>query len=99
MRNAEQVNTLKSLDRTVNFSAVSHASNNNCSRNNVTFNKTELFLLSQDQGNPPRSSTTTLYVNVIDADDQNPAFLNDQYKVIVPRHVKGVRSYDTHTRF
>ncbi|XP_050463262.1 protocadherin Fat 4 [Cataglyphis hispanica] len=44
---------------------------------------------AQDQGSPPRSSTTTLYVNVIDADDQNPAFLNDQYKVAVPRHVKG----------
>ncbi|XP_018353718.1 PREDICTED: protocadherin Fat 4-like [Trachymyrmex septentrionalis] len=43
---------------------------------------------AQDQGNPPRSSTTTLYVNVIDADDQNPAFLNDQYKVTVPR-IKG----------
>lgn len=45
----------------------------------------------QDQGNPPRSSTTTLHVNVIDADDQNPAFVNDQYKVTVPRHIKGVR--------
>ena len=44
---------------------------------------------AQDQGSPPRSSTTTLYVNVIDADDQNPAFLNDQYKVAVPRQVKG----------
>ncbi|XP_029159976.1 protocadherin Fat 4-like [Nylanderia fulva] len=47
---------------------------------------------AQDQGNPPRSSTTTLYVNVIDADDQNPAFLNDQYKVTVPRHIKGRRT-------
>ncbi|EFN78140.1 cadherin-related tumor suppressor [Harpegnathos saltator] len=47
---------------------------------------------AQDQGNPPLSSTTTLYVNVIDADDQNPAFLNEQYKVIVPRHVKEGKS-------
>ncbi|EFN70936.1 Protocadherin-like wing polarity protein stan [Camponotus floridanus] len=44
---------------------------------------------AQDQGSPPRSSMTTLYVNVIDADDQNPAFLNNQYKVAVPHHVKG----------
>ncbi|GAB1866191.1 Protocadherin-like wing polarity protein stan [Camponotus japonicus] len=44
---------------------------------------------AQDQGSPPRSSMTTLYVNVIDADDQNPAFLNNQYKVAVPQHVKG----------
>nr|KAF7434337.1 hypothetical protein H0235_002528 [Vespula pensylvanica] len=43
---------------------------------------------AQDQGNPPRSSTTTLYVNVIDADDQNPSFLNDQYKVKVPSQIK-----------
>ncbi|KAI4489536.1 hypothetical protein M0802_011071, partial [Mischocyttarus mexicanus] len=43
---------------------------------------------AQDQGNPPRSSTTTLYVNVIDADDQNPAFINDQYKVKVPSQTK-----------
>ncbi|XP_017878251.1 protocadherin Fat 4 [Ceratina calcarata] len=43
---------------------------------------------AQDQGNPPKSSTTTLYVNVIDADDQNPAFQNDQYKIIIPRNIK-----------
>ncbi|XP_046820168.1 protocadherin-16 isoform X2 [Vespa crabro] len=43
---------------------------------------------AQDQGNPPRSSTTTLYVNVIDADDQNPSFLNDQYKVKLPSQIK-----------
>ncbi|XP_043590753.1 protocadherin-like wing polarity protein stan [Bombus pyrosoma] len=43
---------------------------------------------AQDQGNPPKSSTTTLYVNVIDADDQNPAFQNDQYKILIPRNIK-----------
>ncbi|CAL7939565.1 unnamed protein product [Xylocopa violacea] len=43
---------------------------------------------AQDQGNPPKSSTTTLYVNVIDADDQNPAFQNDQYKIVIPRSIK-----------
>ncbi|XP_031775715.1 protocadherin-16 isoform X3 [Apis florea] len=43
---------------------------------------------AQDQGNPPKSSATTLYVNVIDADDQNPAFQSDQYKILVPRNVK-----------
>ncbi|CAK9827732.1 Protocadherin-like wing polarity protein stan [Anthophora retusa] len=42
---------------------------------------------AQDQGNPPKMSTTTLYVNVIDADDQNPAFQSDQYKIIIPRHI------------
>ncbi|KAG7199209.1 hypothetical protein KM043_018080 [Ampulex compressa] len=43
---------------------------------------------AQDHGSPPRSSVTTLYVNVIDADDQNPAFENEQYKIVIPRHVK-----------
>ncbi|XP_076238326.1 protocadherin Fat 4-like Cad96Ca [Calliopsis andreniformis] len=47
---------------------------------------------AQDQGNPPKSSTTTLHVNVIDADDQNPAFESDQYKVIIPRHIKTRRT-------
>ncbi|CAK9806712.1 Protocadherin-like wing polarity protein stan [Anthophora plagiata] len=42
---------------------------------------------AQDQGNPPKMSTTTLHVNVIDADDQNPAFQSDQYKIIIPRHI------------
>ncbi|XP_033220193.1 protocadherin Fat 4 isoform X2 [Belonocnema kinseyi] len=42
---------------------------------------------AQDQGNPPQSSTTTLYVNVVDADDQNPAFLNDEYRVTVPQQI------------
>ncbi|XP_014472129.1 PREDICTED: cadherin-8 [Dinoponera quadriceps] len=46
---------------------------------------------AQDQGNPPRFSTTTLYVNVIDADDQNPIFLNEQYKVLVPRRMKDAK--------
>nr|XP_033333773.1 protocadherin Fat 4 [Megalopta genalis] len=43
---------------------------------------------AQDQGNPPKSSTTTLHVNVIDADDQNPAFQSDQYKIVIPRQIK-----------
>ncbi|XP_043285422.1 protocadherin-like wing polarity protein stan [Venturia canescens] len=43
---------------------------------------------AQDQGNPPQSSVTTLFVNVVDADDQNPAFLNDQYKIIIPHDAK-----------
>lgn len=46
----------------------------------------------QDQGNPPQSSDTVLRVNVIDADDQNPAFLNDQYKVTIPNGEKSVRN-------
>ncbi|KAF3428479.1 hypothetical protein E2986_00275 [Frieseomelitta varia] len=43
---------------------------------------------AQDQGNPPKSTTTTLFVNVIDADDQNPAFQSDQYKILIPRSIR-----------
>ncbi|XP_063224193.1 protocadherin Fat 4 [Bacillus rossius redtenbacheri] len=39
---------------------------------------------AQDQGSPPRFSDTTLYVNVIDADDQNPRFFDDRYTATLP---------------
>ncbi|KZC13466.1 Protocadherin-like wing polarity protein stan, partial [Dufourea novaeangliae] len=52
-----------------------------------TLSNFSVDIRAQDQGNPPRSSTTTLHVNVIDADDQNPAFQSDQYKIIVPRQI------------
>lgn len=79
-----------------NFSVDIRAQVSNDSLNvNINSPKTLLirfnvFFYSQDQGNPPKSSTTTLYVNVIDADDQNPAFQNDQYKILIPRNIKTV---------
>lgn len=45
-----------------------------------------LTIRAQDQGNPPQYSDTTLYVNVIDADDQNPKFLDERYSAILPDH-------------
>ncbi|XP_054273277.1 protocadherin Fat 2-like [Macrosteles quadrilineatus] len=39
---------------------------------------------AQDQGNPPQFSDTQVHVNVIDADDQNPKFLDERYSAIVP---------------
>ncbi|KAL7302437.1 hypothetical protein TKK_0005089 [Trichogramma kaykai] len=53
-----------------------------------TLSNFSVGIKAQDQGNPPQSSTTVLYVNVIDADDQNPVFLNDQYRISVPLHIK-----------
>lgn len=38
----------------------------------------------QDQGNPPQYTDTLLYVNVIDADDQNPKFVDERYSAILP---------------
>ncbi|XP_046595411.1 protocadherin Fat 4 [Neodiprion lecontei] len=49
-----------------------------------TLSNFSVGIRAQDQGNPPQSTDTALRVNVIDADDQNPAFLNDQYKITVP---------------
>ncbi|XP_015587914.1 protocadherin Fat 4 [Cephus cinctus] len=53
-----------------------------------TLSNFSVGIRAQDQGSPPQSSETTLFVNVIDADDQNPAFLNDQYRVVIPHRVK-----------
>ncbi|PSN55988.1 hypothetical protein C0J52_02158 [Blattella germanica] len=39
---------------------------------------------AQDQGSPPQRSDTILYVNVIDADDQNPRFYDDRYTAQLP---------------
>ncbi|XP_065333277.1 cadherin EGF LAG seven-pass G-type receptor 1 isoform X1 [Cloeon dipterum] len=41
-------------------------------------------LRAQDQGNPPQVTDTALFVNVIDADDQNPRFYDDRYMAVVP---------------
>ncbi|KAE8742866.1 hypothetical protein FOCC_FOCC011547, partial [Frankliniella occidentalis] len=39
---------------------------------------------AQDQGTPPQFSDTTLYVQVVDADDQNPRFYDERYSAILP---------------
>ncbi|KAK5646834.1 hypothetical protein RI129_005298 [Pyrocoelia pectoralis] len=39
----------------------------------------EVGIGAQDHGEPPKSSETTLNVHVVDADDQNPRFLDDRY--------------------
>ncbi|CAL1294523.1 unnamed protein product [Larinioides sclopetarius] len=39
---------------------------------------------AQDQGEPPQVSVTTLTVWVQDADDQNPRFLAERYKTVLP---------------
>ncbi|XP_045760272.1 protocadherin-16 [Maniola jurtina] len=41
-------------------------------------------LRAQDGGAPPRYNDTTLTVEVLDADDQNPQFTHEHYTAIVP---------------
>ncbi|CAH2069176.1 unnamed protein product, partial [Iphiclides podalirius] len=41
-------------------------------------------LRAQDQGTPPRYNDTELFVQVLDADDQNPKFTHDHYIAILP---------------
>ena len=44
----------------------------------------KLRIVAQDQGLPPRSNETSLTINVLDADDQNPVFAHVQYKAVLP---------------
>ena len=44
----------------------------------------EILLQAQDKGNPPLSSQTRLTIHVEDADDQNPAFLQENYTTSLP---------------
>ncbi|XP_039765340.1 protocadherin-16-like [Pararge aegeria] len=41
-------------------------------------------LRAQDGGSPPRYNDTTLSVEVLDADDQNPQFTHEHYTAVVP---------------
>lgn len=41
-------------------------------------------LRAQDHGTPPKYSDTQLHVLVEDADDQNPRFLHDAYRAVLP---------------
>ena len=64
-------------------------------------------LVAQDQGLPPRYNTTSLTINVLDADDQNPAFYHEQYTAKIPEvtseglkvlvEPEDVRAYDQDT--
>uniref|UniRef100_A0A1B6C9V6 Cadherin domain-containing protein n=1 Tax=Clastoptera arizonana TaxID=38151 RepID=A0A1B6C9V6_9HEMI len=57
-----------------------------------TLSNFTIRIRAQDQGNPPQFSDTVVHVNVIDADDQNPKFLNDHYSTIVPdRSAQGIK--------
>ncbi|KAL4718040.1 hypothetical protein ACJJTC_009379 [Scirpophaga incertulas] len=53
-----------------------------------------LKLRAQDQGTPPLHNDTLLYVEVLDADDQNPKFSHDHYTALVPENAK-IGSYLT----
>ena len=46
--------------------------------------KLEVTLEARDQGNPILRSRASLVVTVLDADDQNPAFLEERYAAVFP---------------
>ncbi|KAG5876666.1 hypothetical protein JTB14_027143 [Gonioctena quinquepunctata] len=48
----------------------------------------DVHIRAQDHGEPPMKTDTVLTVNVIDADDQNPKFLDDRYTSTVPEPPK-----------
>ncbi|XP_035265785.1 protocadherin alpha-8-like isoform X14 [Anguilla anguilla] len=47
----------------------------------------QLLLTAVDGGKPPRSGTLQIIVNVIDVNDNTPAFSSSLYKVLVPENV------------
>lgn len=49
-----------------------------------TLPKFWITIRAQDQGEPPSFTTTTVTINVLDADDQNPRFLDDKYTATLP---------------
>lgn len=49
-----------------------------------TLSTFDVKIRAQDGGEPPRSSDTILTVHVLDADDQNPRFLDDRYNAFLP---------------
>lgn len=49
-----------------------------------TLSTFEVKIRAQDGGEPPKFSDTTLTVHVLDADDQNPRFLDDRYTAFLP---------------
>ena len=50
----------------------------------------QVRLIAKDQGSPPRESETTITINVLDADDQNPVFHYDRYEALLPEHTREV---------
>ena len=53
----------------------------------LDFEKLQMFtvkIVAQDQGSPPQYNETSLVINVLDADDQNPAFYFERYTALLP---------------
>jgi len=49
-----------------------------------TMRSFSLTIEAKDQGAPPMTSQAVVTINVIDADDQNPAFLYERYDALLP---------------
>ncbi|CAG9859531.1 unnamed protein product [Phyllotreta striolata] len=48
----------------------------------------DVHIRAEDHGDPPKKNDTVLTVNVIDADDQNPKFMDDRYTSVLPEPPK-----------
>ncbi|XP_066156678.1 cadherin EGF LAG seven-pass G-type receptor 2 [Euwallacea fornicatus] len=48
-----------------------------------TLRSFDVNIRAQDHGDPPKSADTVLTVHVMDADDQNPRFLDDRYLSVI----------------
>lgn len=50
--------------------------------------KYEIEVIAKDQGIPPQSSTATVYLNVLDVNDNSPEFYPQRYFVALPYNAK-----------
>lgn len=48
-----------------------------------TLSSFDVGIRAQDHGDPPMSTDTILTVHVVDADDQNPRFLDDRHSAVL----------------
>lgn len=48
-----------------------------------TLSSFDVGIRAQDHGDPPMSTDTVLTVHVVDADDQNPRFLDDRHSAVL----------------
>ena len=48
----------------------------------------QVTLIAQDQGSPPLSSETSITINILDADDQNPVYNYNRYDALLPEQAR-----------
>ena len=48
----------------------------------------QVTLIAQDQGSPTLISETSITINILDADDQNPVYNYNRYDALLPKQAR-----------